>query len=499
MENVVVQFYSSWLVEWIQASKDIETLNEKWQELTNEEFSWIPADGMLCWNRDECGKPGYGSGALWNLLEIEVQNLEHKDNNQQPSKETQLLTFQVWIRHQDNQSPATTTLTVKQVTAWMRNCETTDDNEGSEWKISQLHETNVGYEPPQPGPVAPWKKTILASPHCLPSKRRHLHPALAAHGATPLIDMYEQVMGISIAGWDIGTSQGPIGDSKWFDQALQILEPLSQPRHSHTPPRQLALPEMVFPLAHVVLAYRGKIVLSLDAMDFLQAWSSAHEAIPLPSQQGDDESSPPSSRGVQVMETSDATLWKKKSMEANEGDLSPGIRSTTFHYDWTCSSPYSGTFYGGNTIQRTLPTSGMPMHLLTDQTAPILFFDQLVLLEDDLHDNGQMQFTVKVRVMPTCVYVLSQLFVRVDQVLIRVRESRWLVQFGGTIFRDVTWKECRWDDLAQYRLPTDVKAWTQNEAYAPPEAVAALAKQVQQLPVVSLPKSVGPPYTELVI
>lgn len=159
------------------------------------------------------------------------------------------------------------------------------------------------------------------------------------------------------------------------------------------------------------------------------------------------------------------------------------------------------------------------MHLLTDRTVPILLFDELVLVEDDLHDNGQMQFTIKVRVMPTCVYVLSQLFVRVDHVLLRVRETRWLVEFdltedgtdgtniiingkkpqqrsGKRIYRDVTWRECGWKALGAHRLPTNVKAWTQNE-YQPQEA-AAFAQLLQRLPEV-LPPSDIPTHAELVV
>jgi type 2A phosphatase activator TIP41 len=284
-------------------------------------------------------------------------------------------------------------------------------------------------------------------------------------------------------------------------------------------------------------------------MDFLQDWSMAHQHIPLPgyvakatpdtvndintnkddddnNNDNEDNITTPSYRGVQVLQTSDASLWKQKTK--NIGSTSPGtpspdtIRSTTFHYDWTYSSPYTGTFHGdsnGDDDKDTqkedagshwthLPTSGMPMHLLTDQTIPILLFDQLVFVEDDLHDNGQMQYTIKVRVMPQCAYILCQLFVRVDHVLIRVRETRWLIEFNNNndqdnssppiIHRNVTWRECRWEDLTLHGLPNHVQAWTQNEAYAPPEAMAALAKLIQQLPMVPLPEDI-PPFAQIIL
>ena len=132
----------------------------------------------------------------------------------------------------------------------------------------------------------------------------------------------------------------------------------------------------------------------------------------------------------------------------------------------------------------TLEKSGMPMHLLTDRTVPILLFDQLVLLEDDLHDNGEVQLSMKLRVMPTCAYILSKLFVRVDNVLLRLRESRLLVDFGNhTLYRDVTWRECQWDNLEQHMLPTNVRAWTPDNKELP-----AFMQLLNKIPLVNVPE-----------
>jgi type 2A phosphatase activator TIP41 len=351
-----------------------------------------------------------------------------------------------------------------------------------------------------------------------------MHPQpslLQAHGARPLqllpVPVEESnenvVAGISIGGWNIGTSQGPIGDAVWMDRTLAELEPMSQHHPKDNPqqkPRQLVLPEMVFPMAYIALEYsatnsHSSILLSWTAVDFLKEWAVAHQDIPLPNpprgankdiatvqketlpleEMQNVSLSPPisaSSRGVTIMETSDALLWKQKTtsneQDGGGGGGGSGITSTTFHYDWTYSSPYSdttkvkmemetgdtGTGTGtvtGSSVWTPLPASGMPMHFLTDRSAPILYFDQLVLLEDDLHDNGQMQYTLKLRVMPTCIYILTQLFVRVDQVLLRVRETRVLVELEKTggdanqlssgpcrrplkMYRDITWRECAW-------------------------------------------------------
>jgi type 2A phosphatase activator TIP41 len=59
-----------------------------------------------------------------------------------------------------------------------------------------------------------------------------------------------------------------------------------------------------------------------------------------------------------------------------------------------------------------------------DQSAPILYFNDVRLYEDDLHDVGDTLASCKVRVMPSCLYVLYRNFVRVDGVMLRARDTR---------------------------------------------------------------------------
>ena len=60
------------------------------------------------------------------------------------------------------------------------------------------------------------------------------------------------------------------------------------------------------------------------------------------------------------------------------------------------------------------------------------------LYEDDLHDNGQVTLTCKIRVMPTVVFCLERLWVRVDGVMLRVRDTRVSLEFvSGKVYRDV--------------------------------------------------------------
>jgi type 2A phosphatase activator TIP41 len=263
----------------------------------------------------------------------------------------------------------------------------------------------------------------------------------------------------------------------------------------------------------------------------------AHQSIQMPQHQQQQDSSnkldgiklsDPSYQGVQVLESSDAALWKQRQQQTqqnntydNEQNLTmpPNvvdqgtIRNTQFHYDWTYSTPFIGSvFVSGipattaatmvdQPLWESLSQSGMPMYLLTDTSIPILYYDHIVLYEDDLHDNGEVQYSIKVRIMPHCAYVLARLFVRVDYVLIRLREVRWLVEFDTTeqkkddpknppepnkIYRDVTWREVSWIDLGPtYQLPTQVQAWTMSDGTT--RETPAFQMLLSKIPQVDLP------------
>eukprot|EP00898_Chlorokybus_atmophyticus_P004833 jgi/Chlat1/5350/Chrsp35S05280 len=55
---------------------------------------------------------------------------------------------------------------------------------------------------------------------------------------------------------------------------------------------------------------------------------------------------------------------------------------------------------------------------------PILFYDEVVLYEDELADNGVGMLSAKVRVMPKCWFVLLRYWLRIDGTLMRLRDTR---------------------------------------------------------------------------
>jgi type 2A phosphatase activator TIP41 len=64
---------------------------------------------------------------------------------------------------------------------------------------------------------------------------------------------------------------------------------------------------------------------------------------------------------------------------------------------------------------------------------PIRFFDQMVLFQDELSDNGDCIESVKVRAMPSGFFCLHRMFLRVDDVVCTIRDTRLYHAFGSPV------------------------------------------------------------------
>lgn len=67
---------------------------------------------------------------------------------------------------------------------------------------------------------------------------------------------------------------------------------------------------------------------------------------------------------------------------------------------------------------------------------------------------------VQVRVMPRCWYVLLRFFLRVDQVLVKLRETRLFCPFStdstvGPIIREIKYSEGTFEELSKAGAPAD--------------------------------------------
>ncbi|CAG4941045.1 unnamed protein product [Colias eurytheme] len=177
-------------------------------------------------------------------------------------------------------------------------------------------------------------------------------------------------------------------------------------------------PDMVFPKNILILEHRSGATIEFNPLDALKRVSSRVEAI----------------------EVACAEAWQESRPEAEKQKKS---------FDWTFSTDYKGTLSGNVTVQDTDETINFDLLKRKEQ---ILFYHDLTLFEDELHDHGISKLSVKIRVMPSYWYVLLRYFLRVDDVLVRSHETRMFHLLNTDyVLREFTAKEARAQDL---NIPT---------------------------------------------
>lgn len=97
------------------------------------------------------------------------------------------------------------------------------------------------------------------------------------------------------------------------------------------------------------------------------------------------------------------------------------------HYDWTYSTEYKGTIEGEAQFKRD-DGQELPIDKLS-RPDPILYFDDMILFEDELADNGISVLNCKIRVMNERLLLLMRFFLNVDDVILRVYDTRLYVEF----------------------------------------------------------------------
>ena len=163
--------------------------------------------------------------------------------------------------------------------------------------------------------------------------------------------------------------------------------------------------------------------------------------------------------------------WLLSRKKMNEDILKP--------YDWTYLTNYGGNGdFDWQDTEEELPIAKLL------QPDPILFFDELILFEDELGDNGILMLLTKIRVMPTCLLLLCRLFLRIDDVIFRIRDTRVYVDFDtNRILRELKYQEL------DYPLVLAMTAKTSD-----PKKLLRDANWVsQKLPVISCRRQVALP------
>ncbi|XP_077224942.1 TIP41-like family protein [Tasmannia lanceolata] len=259
--------------------------------------------------------------------------------------------------------------------------------------------------------------------------------ALKASGAEPLP---EGRSGLILRGWLIESCHRSILTS------LAVQEWEDKLGSSH-------LPEMVFGESSLLLLHVDSgIKIHFNAFDALNGWKQ--EALP-------------------PVEVPAAAKWKFRSKP---------FQQVILDYDYTFTTPYCGSEtvelntdkFGTRTVsgdghcglQWEDCEEGIDLVALASKE-PILFYDEVVLYEDELADNGVSLLTVKVRVMPSCWFLLLRFWLRIDGVLMRLRDTRMYCSFGNeasvaTIIRESCWRESTFQHLSAKGFPSDPAAYS---------------------------------------
>mmetsp|Transcript_5355 Transcript_5355/g.21204 ORF Transcript_5355/g.21204 Transcript_5355/m.21204 type:complete len:314 (-) Transcript_5355:25-966(-) len=227
---------------------------------------------------------------------------------------------------------------------------------------------------------------------------------------------------VSVRGWSIQSHMAPISSEAEADDIRDAIRAVAA-AEGHAQISQLfALPEILFGsnALHLLLE-DGTFELRISCKGALCQWARV------------------AATAEDVPEVAAAAAWKDGSAAspASSGeDKSDGI--ARIHFDWTYYSEYAGEMRGseevafGPVFPRLVPVemSHIDMDLLRARDA-MLFFDDITLFEDELHDNGYCRSSAKVRVMPRCWYILHRYFLRVDSVVMKAVETRIFHLFGS--------------------------------------------------------------------
>ncbi|GAP89708.2 putative type 2A phosphatase activator TIP41 [Rosellinia necatrix] len=99
----------------------------------------------------------------------------------------------------------------------------------------------------------------------------------------------------------------------------------------------------------------------------------------------------------------------------------------------------------------------IPIELLKRRD-PIRFFDDVVLYESELDDNGISILSAKFRVHDERMLLLCRLYMRLDNVVCRIRDTRIYVDFPAeTVTREYTAKEASFADVKQKLLMSGLR------------------------------------------
>ena len=115
-----------------------------------------------------------------------------------------------------------------------------------------------------------------------------------------------------------------------------------------------------------------------------------------------------------------------------------------FVYEFTIICLFSGT----DTNLKAEPTELKINYEKLKIEEKMLFYDDVVLYEDELDDNGCSKLSVKMRVMPSGFFILLRFYLRVDKTLVRVHDTRIYHEVENDfLIREYSEREEKFDKL----------------------------------------------------
>ncbi|KAJ2899013.1 type 2A phosphatase activator TIP41 [Zalerion maritima] len=195
--------------------------------------------------------------------------------------------------------------------------------------------------------------------------------------------------------------------------------------------------------------------------------------------------------GAGMLQVSYAKEWASSREGCEEADVKRVVRP----FDWSYSASYRGTETpaaaekrpegAANKLEDSPEGVEIPLGLLRRRD-PILFFEEVVLYESELDDNGVSMYSVKLRVHEKRMLLLARLFMRLDGVVIRVRDTRVYVDFEkDEVIREWCAREDKVENLKRNLrmsglLPDDVNA-ALRDANQVVELLPMVEKQIEDL------------------
>lgn len=183
------------------------------------------------------------------------------------------------------------------------------------------------------------------------------------------------------------------------------------------------LPDMVFPKNSIIIKHVNGAQIEFNPMDALKCVQN----------------------GNMDLKVACSDEWKgSRPAQLTEEKLKP--------FDWTFTTNYQGTLNDRWTVEDRNNIKLDIFKLMKREK--ILFYIDITLFEDELHDNGISSCSVKIRVMPSGFFILLRYFLRVDSVMIRINDTRYHYEIENDyILKEYTSRESKVDALLEKKVP----------------------------------------------